>query len=113
MDYGIGGRVVLVTGSGAGIGRAAALAFAREGAKVVVSDINVTGGEETLRLLRESGGEAIFVPADVSKAEDVRSLVGAAVSEFGRLDCAFNNAGIEGESAPTADCSEENWHRVS
>jgi len=112
LDYQLKGRVALVTGGAAGIGRAAALAFARDGAKVVVSDVNVAGGEETLRLVRESGGDAIFVAADVSKTADVKSLVASAVERFGRVDCAFNNAGIEGENAPTADCSEENWDRV-
>ena len=112
MDYQLKGRVALVTGGAAGIGRAAALAFAQDGAKVVVSDINVAGGEETLRLLREAAGDGIFVAADVSKAADVKSLVAATIEKFGRVDCAFNNAGIEGESAPTADCSEENWDRV-
>jgi NAD(P)-dependent dehydrogenase (short-subunit alcohol dehydrogenase family) len=112
MDYELEGRVAIVTGGAAGIGRATALAFARDGAKVVVSDVNAGGGEETARLVRESGGEGIFVAADVSKTEDVERFVAAAVSEFGRIDCAFNNAGVEGENAPTADCSEENWHRV-
>jgi NAD(P)-dependent dehydrogenase (short-subunit alcohol dehydrogenase family) len=112
LDYELKGQVALVTGGAAGIGRAAALAFARDGAKVVVSDVNVAGGEETLRLLRDAGGEGIFVTADVSKAADVKSLTAAAVERFGRIDCAFNNAGVEGDTAPTADCSEQNWDRV-
>jgi len=106
------GKVCLVTGGASGIGRATALAFAREGAKVVVSDVAVAGGEETVRLIREAGGEAIFVPCDVSQAADVQALVERTVRAYGRLDCAFNNAGIEGMAARTADYSEEVWDRV-
>lgn len=88
------GQVALVTGAGSGIGRATAVAFAREGAKVVVSDVNVAGGEETVGLIKNKGGEAIFVRADVSREADVKALVEAAVSTYGRLNCAFNNAGV-------------------
>lgn len=88
------GQVALVTGASGGIGRATALGFAREGAKVVVSDVNVAGGEETVAMIKEKGGEAIFVRADVSKEADVKALVAAAVENYGRLDCAFNNAGV-------------------
>lgn len=105
-------KVALITGAGSGIGRATALTFAREGAKVVVADIVVAGGEETVRMIKAAGGEAIFVKTDVTKAAEVEALVKKTVDTYGRLDCAFNNAGIEGEMALTADCTEENWNRV-
>lgn len=105
-------KVALVTGASAGIGRASALAFAREGARVVVADIAAPGGEETVRLIREAGGEASFVRADVSQAAEVQALVRRTVELYGRLDCAHNNAGIEGSRAASAECTEENWDRV-
>lgn len=105
-------KVALVTGASAGIGQATALAFAREGAKVVVADIQVQEGEHTAQKITDAGGEALFVKTDVSKAEDVRDLIQKTVETFGRLEVACNNAGIEGDSAPTADCTEENWDRV-
>jgi len=108
----VDGKVALITGAGSGIGRATALAFAREGAKVVVADIVVSGGEETVGMIKGAGGEAIFVKTDVTKAAEVEALVKKTVETYGRLDCAINNAGIEGEMALTADCTEENWDRV-
>ena len=90
------GKVALVTGAGTGIGKASAIAFAREGAKVVVSDVNAEGGEATAWLIRDSGGEAVFVKADVLAASEVEALVKKAVATYGRLDYAFNNAGIAG-----------------
>ena len=106
-------KVALVTGGSSGIGRATALAFAREGAQVVVSaNMNIQSGAETVRLIREAGGEAIFVKADVSLAAGVKALVDKTIETYGQLDCAFNNAGAAGEVAPVADCSEENWDRV-
>ncbi len=108
----VDGKVALITGAGSGIGRATALAFAREGAKVVVADIVVAGGEETVRMIKATGGEAIFVKTDVTKTAEVEALVKKTVETYGRVDCAFNNAGIEGEMALTADCTEENWDRV-
>ncbi len=105
-------KVALVTGGGGGIGRAAALAFTEEGATVVVADVMVEGGEETVRMIKEAGGEALFVKTDVSRAEDVESLIKTAVDTYGRLDCAFNNAGIEGDTGPLQKLSEENWDRV-
>lgn len=106
------GRVALVTGGSSGIGRATALAFAREGAKVVVGDVLVDGGRETVRLITDAGGEAVFVRTDVANPYEVQALVDEAVQRYGRLDYAFNNAGIEGTMAPTAECSEENWDRT-
>ena len=106
------GKIALVTGGGSGIGRASALAFAREGAKVVVADVVIDGGEETLGLIKKAGGEAIFVKADVSKAAEVEALVNQAVEAYGRLDCTYNNAGIEGIMASTTDYTEEAWDRV-
>jgi NAD(P)-dependent dehydrogenase (short-subunit alcohol dehydrogenase family) len=106
------GKVALVTGGGSGIGRATAVAFAAEGAKVVVADIVVDGGEETVRLIKAAGGEAVFIKTDVTKAAEVEVMVKQAVDTYGRLDCAFNNAGIEGATALTHECTEENWDRV-
>ena len=105
-------KVALVTGASSGIGRAVALVYAREGAKVVVSDMNSGGGEETVSLARKLGGEALFVLADVGKPADAQALVEQAVAHFGRLDVACNNAGIGGPSAPTADYPLEGWAQV-
>ena len=103
------GKVTLVTGAGGGIGRATALVLAREGAKVLASDVSTRRGEETVALVRQAGGEAEFRKADVSRAADVEALIGAAVNKWGRLDGAHNNAGISGELALTAEDTEENW----
>lgn len=105
-------KVALVTGSGAGIGRATALAFAGEGARVVVSDIHVEDGEETVALIRDAGGEAVFVACDVADPAAVTALVAASVKAFGRLDCACNNAGIEGTIVPLADQAIEDFDKV-
>jgi NAD(P)-dependent dehydrogenase (short-subunit alcohol dehydrogenase family) len=106
------GKVALVTGAASGIGRAAALAFARDGAKVVVADIAVGGGEETVRMIEAARGEAIFVEADVSQAAAVEAMVRKAVETYGRVDCAFNDAGTVGEMASTVDCTEDNWEHI-
>jgi NAD(P)-dependent dehydrogenase (short-subunit alcohol dehydrogenase family) len=105
-------RVAIVTGGSAGIGRAAALAFAREGAYVAVGDVQAAAAELVVDTIAQEGGKALFVPTDVSKAGDVARLVDETVARFGRLDYAFNNAGIEGEQAATADCTPENWERT-
>lgn len=105
-------KSVLITGGAAGIGRATAAAFARREARLVIADVDEERGRTTAEELKEIGGEASFLRVDVSNAADVRRMVEHGVSLYGRLDCAINNAGIEGDQAPTADCSEENWHRV-
>jgi NAD(P)-dependent dehydrogenase (short-subunit alcohol dehydrogenase family) len=106
------GKAALVTGAGSGIGRATALACAREGAKIVVADMAVESGEETVSMIKSAGGEATFVPVNVTQAAEVEAMVAAAVSAYGRIDCAHNNAGIEGVFATTADYPEEDWDRV-
>jgi len=105
-------KVALVTGASSGIGRAVALVWAREGARVVVSDMNRAGGEETVALVHAQGGESIFVAADVGQPKDAQSLVEQTVAHFGRLDVACNNAGIGGPSAPIADYPLDGWAQV-
>ncbi len=105
-------KVAFVSGAGSGIGRAVAQAYAREGAKVVVSDINETHGQETVSIIKDAGGEAFFVKADSSKAEDNKKLVEAIVAKYGRLDVACNNAGIGGPAAPTGEYDIEGWDKV-
>ena len=105
-------KVALVTGAGSGIGRATAVAMAREGAKVVVSDINSASGLETVRIVTANGGKAEFVHADVTKTADVQTLVAQAVKAYGRLDCAHNNAGMAGTVVQTHEFTEEDWDQV-
>jgi NAD(P)-dependent dehydrogenase (short-subunit alcohol dehydrogenase family) len=106
------GKVGLVTGAGSGIGRATALAMAREGAKVVVSDVDDNGGAETVKLVSDAGGDAFFVHADVSDPKQVEALVKAAVAKYGALHLGVNNAGIAGESAAVGDYTVEGWRKV-
>jgi len=106
------GKVALVTGGGSGIGRATALAFARDGARVVIGNRNVQRGEETVSMIRAAGGTASFRRTDVLVTADIEALVKHAVSEYGGLDLAFNNAGIEGEPRPLAEQTEANYDAV-
>jgi NAD(P)-dependent dehydrogenase (short-subunit alcohol dehydrogenase family) len=110
MEQNFKDKVIIVTGSSFGIGRSTAIAFAQRGAKVVLSDWKED--EDTLNIIHQKGGEAIFVKCDVSMEEDVQKLVAAAISTYGRLDVAFNNAGIEGAPAPAVDCTNDNWERT-
>ena len=105
-------KSVIVTGAGSGIGRAAAHAFAAEGARLIVADTNQSSGDATARQIRDRGGEATFVRTDVSRARDCAAMVEAAVARYGRLDVAFNNAGINLAVAPIAEVSEEEWAHI-
>jgi NAD(P)-dependent dehydrogenase (short-subunit alcohol dehydrogenase family) len=106
------GKIALITGGGSGIGRAASIAFARAGTKVVIGDVVAQGGNRTVELIKDTGGEAIFVQTDVTVGREVERLVKAAVDTYGGLDCAYNNAGIEGAQKGLVDCTEEEWQRV-
>ncbi|MFO7697863.1 MAG: SDR family oxidoreductase [Anaerolineae bacterium] len=106
------GKVALITGGSKGIGRATALAFAREGAKVVIADIAVEKCADTAKKITDDGGEAHCIETDVSKTNQVRALIDEIVTLYGRLDYAFNNAGIEGKQAPTVESTEDNWDLV-
>jgi NAD(P)-dependent dehydrogenase (short-subunit alcohol dehydrogenase family) len=109
----LAGKVALVTGSASGIGRTTALAFAREGAKLIVADVDVDGGQQTTHMIKEHGGEATFVQADVSQATAVEAMINKAVETYGRLDCAHNNAGIGARPrALLHELPEESWDRV-
>jgi NAD(P)-dependent dehydrogenase (short-subunit alcohol dehydrogenase family) len=106
------GKVAFVTGAANGIGRAAALAFAREGASVVVADVSEQGNQETARMIEEAGGRALAVRCDVSRAEDVKAALDQTVETFGHLDFAFNNAGVEQPIMATAELTEKEWDRI-
>ncbi|MFB9242460.1 SDR family oxidoreductase [Massilia antarctica] len=106
------GKVVLVTGAAGGIGRAAAVAFGRAGACVVVADTSVDGGHATAAMIVENGGKALFVQCNVTRATEVEALIDKTVAYYGRLDCAFNNAGIEEEHLPLADAEEALFDRI-
>ena len=106
------GKVALVTGAGMGLGRATALAFAGEGAKVVVADIDVENGQQTVDMVKKAGGEALFIKTDVSQAKDVEAMVKKTVATYGGLDCAHNNVGIEELPTPFIEGKEEDWDRI-
>jgi NAD(P)-dependent dehydrogenase (short-subunit alcohol dehydrogenase family) len=106
------GKVAFVTGAGSGIGRAAALAFAREGATVVLADLSEESNQETARMIENLGARALTVTCDVTRTEDVKAALHEAVEAFGRLDFAFNNAGSEQPITAAADLTEEEWDRI-
>src|SRR5262245_52751075 len=109
----LNGKVALVTGGASGIGRATALTYARQGAKLVVADMNADGAQQTVHMITENGGEATFVQVDVSQATAVEALISKTVETYGRLDCAHNNAGIAGRiRAPLHACPEDVWDQV-
>jgi NAD(P)-dependent dehydrogenase (short-subunit alcohol dehydrogenase family) len=114
----LAGKVMLVTGGASGIGRATALACAREGARLIIADLQEEGGQHTVHLITEQGGEASFVQTDVTQATAVEALIAQAVERYGRLDCAHNNAGISGRGiagdhrALTAEYPDDRWHQV-
>ena len=111
------GKVAIITGAGSGIGRATSKIFAREGARLVLADIVEEGGQETLRMLKDDGADAIFVKTDVSKWHDVDTMIARTIEKYGQLDCAFNNAGIapyqvDASGKKTAEWSEESFDRM-
>ena len=106
------GKVAFVTGAGSGIGRATALAFAREGASVVVADVSEQANQQTARMIEELGGRALAVRCDVTRTDDVRGALEKTIETFGRLDVAFNNAGIEYKIQPAAEVTEAEWDRI-
>jgi NAD(P)-dependent dehydrogenase (short-subunit alcohol dehydrogenase family) len=110
--YNFKGQVALVTGAASGIGAATALQFADAGASVVLADVQTEAGEALAKKIQARDGKALFVKADMASEADIKNMVAAAVKQFGRLDFAFNNAGIEGSPADTINCTNENWDRT-
>jgi NAD(P)-dependent dehydrogenase (short-subunit alcohol dehydrogenase family) len=106
------GKVAFVTGAASGIGRATALAFAREGASVVVADVATESNDETARVIEQAGGRSLAVTCDVTRGEDIKAALQSAVERFGRLDLAFNNAGAEQPIKPVHEISDDEWDRL-
>lgn len=106
------GKVVVITGGASGIGRATALAFARQGTRVIIGDVDLAGGKDTVASIKDKGGEADFLQVDVTKSADVEAMVKKAVDQYGCLDFAFNNAGLVGPVVGVVDTTEEDWNRV-
>jgi NAD(P)-dependent dehydrogenase (short-subunit alcohol dehydrogenase family) len=111
-NRGLAGKVAFVTGAASGIGRVTALAFARQGANVVVADIDHRGNQDTAAMIKDLGGQVLAVGCDVTRSEDVQTALNTTAQTFGRLDYAFNNAGAEQQSQLTADMTEEEWDRI-
>ena len=112
MEKNFANKIVIVTGGSFGIGRATAVAFATRGAKVVIADWIEDKEQEAMKMVKAAGGEAIFIKCDVSNSSDVKAMVDKTIATFGRLDFAFNNAGIEGTMGNTQECTEENWDKT-
>ncbi|WP_324678086.1 SDR family oxidoreductase [Hymenobacter sp. GOD-10R] len=106
------GKVAFITGAGTGIGRATALAFAQQGARVVAADISIEQSQETVQLIEQAGGQALAVTCDVLRSADIQAALALTIGTYGRLDYAFNNAGVEQEQMPAADIEEEEWNRI-
>lgn len=112
FNFNFKGKTCFVTGASSGIGRATALAFARQGGKVACVDVNEAGGKETAEMIKKTDGQSLFVRCDVSSPKEVEMAVKKTVETFGSLDIAFNNAGIEGTPGSLVDSTEENWDRI-
>lgn len=112
MYLNLGQKVVTITGGASGIGAATAMAFAYEGASVVVADVNIERGEELVSRLQTRSENCIYIPCDVTLESDIKNMIAKTIQRFGRLDCAFNNAGIESETSTTTECTNENWEKT-
>lgn len=112
MDYNLKNKVVIVTGAASGIGMASAMAFAKVGATVIVADVQVAKGEEVVSKILSEDGKAFFIKCNVEDELDIKNMVTSTTKKFGHLDYAFNNAGVEGDTLDTINCTNENWNRV-